>query len=586
MFRDAGQDEQAAAAYVRALELLNKSGAPSLYVDTVVSLAYTRLRLRNFNEAIDTFEQALAIVEELPSADKALMSSVLYDMANAHYTLGQYRRAAATYKRSMAYLDPKADASRAVDTLTALAHSHVELGAYQQALESYHDSLQLDGISPGRRRSILAEQAEVFIQIGLVQSAIDTYRAALALEGANSVELAALNRGLGTLYALLDMHPKAQKHFESALAAVQDEQSGATLRALGDVYRAQGQLDTAIATYNRALDELDRTDNPVEFAAAKRALGQVYLLLENPEEALTHLGIALEIERALPQQDGGRIVNTLASLSRAHEMRGDLDAAIRRRHEALVYQDVRYTPEGYVDTLRELGRLYMRQHKLEDAAKAYEEALGTEANQPTPDSDKVSDMTNALADVYRAQGKLEAAAKLYRQVVAVMNAQAESLPVPPPSAEEPLSDRVAQSLQMTESDISRHIQTLKAAEQSWTLLNRAAKTDLKSLAFVRALQAQTCAALGRWDDSERYLDLLLELLKERRAEVQLDDPRSVMRALAMLLQGQEYEDARHYDSALEAYQHSLDIAEHDVKTDAALVWAIRQKAGRARSKSA
>src|SRR5258708_14466039 len=111
MFRDAGQDEPAATAYVRALELLNKDGAPSLYVDTVVSLAYTRLRLRNFNEAIDTFEQALAIVEELPDADKALMSSVLYDMANAHYTLGQYRRSAATYKRAMAYLDPQADAA-------------------------------------------------------------------------------------------------------------------------------------------------------------------------------------------------------------------------------------------------------------------------------------------------------------------------------------------------------------------------------------------------------------------------------------------------------------------------------------------
>ncbi len=598
LYHQSGDDEGAAERYVRALELLNRETFPTIYVDTIVVLAYTRLRLRAFSEAIETFEQALGVVKELPKADPQLMSSVLYDMASAHYTLGQYRGAATTYQRALEYLDPKKDAVRLVDTLTALAHCYVELESYQQALESFHDALQIDDTSAAQRRMILAEQAEIFIRIGLVQSAIDAYRAALALEGASAVELAALHRGLGTLYVQLDMNPKAQKHFESALAAIQDEQSGATLRSLGDVYRAQNKLPEAADAYSRAITRLTRGENPVDLAATRRSLGQIYIEFGQLDDALINLIESLDVEKALSQQDGGRIVNTLRSLSQAHELSGDLDSAIRRYHEALVYQDARYTPEGYVDSLRELGRLYSKQRRYDEAAKAYEEALGTEANLPLPDTEKVNGMTNALADVYRAQGRLEAAAKLYRQVMAVMQNQTDSISSSAASAvasrtasqsssqspaqpSVPLVKEVAAALQLTESDIDRHIQTLKAADQSWQLLNRGsdrgAKPDLKSLAFVRALQAQTCDALGRREECQRFLDQLVELLKARRAELKTDDSRPALRSLALLLQGIEFAEAGNGAEAQEAYRQALETVERDSKANPALAWAIRHK---------
>jgi hypothetical protein len=110
------------------------------------------------------------------------------------------------------------------------------------------------------------------------------------------------------------------------------------------------------------------------------------------------------------------------------------------------------------------------------------------------------------------------------------------------------------------------------------------KPDLKGLAFVRAIQAQTSAALGRWEDSDKYLDQMLGLLRKRRSEVKLDDPRSIMRALAMLLQAQDYEEAQNIEAAANAYQHALSIAEHDAKNEVAFVWAIRQRAGKGNRK--
>jgi tetratricopeptide (TPR) repeat protein len=583
LYRQAGDDEHAVERYLRALELLSREAHPVVYVDTIVALAYARLRQRGFSEAIATFEQALAVVKDLPKTDPALMASVLYDMATAHYTLGQYRGAATTYQRALQYLDPKKEPGRMVETLTALAHCYVELESFQQALESYHDALQIDGVSAAQRRAILAEQAEIFTRIGLVQSAIDAFRAALALEGAAPVELAALHRGLGTLYVQLNMAPKAQKHFESAVAAIQDEQSGPTLQSLGDVYRAQNKLQEAADAYHRAAAILSRADNPLELAATRRCLGEIYVQFGQIKEALYNLNQALDVERALPQQDGGRIVSTLYSLARAYEAGSDPDSAIRRYHEALVYQDARYTPEGYVETLRELGRLYMTQQRLDEAAKAYEEALGTEANLPAPDSEKVNSMTNALADVYRAQGRLEAAAKLYRQVMAVMQSQSDSLQPAPSNTSggtgttpQPLVKEVAAALELTETDINRHLQTLKAADQSWQLLNRGGTGDLKSLAFIRALQAQTSAALGRPGESEDYLERLIVLLKERRAELKVDDPRPPLRAMALLLQAVDADENGSEADADVAYRQAFETASSDPKANASLVWAIRQ----------
>jgi hypothetical protein len=67
--------------------------------------------------------------------------------------------------------------------------------------------------------------------------------------------------------------------------------------------------------------------------------------------------------------------------------------------------------------------------------------------------------------------------------------------------------------------------------------------------------------------------------------VQPDDPRSIMRAFAVLLQGQDNEDAGRIDSALNAYSRAVEMAEHDAKSDPALAWAIQHRVERAKRKS-
>jgi tetratricopeptide (TPR) repeat protein len=490
------------------------------------------------------------------------MASVLIDLAGAHQTLGQYRRAAATYRRALGYLKTP---QKVAETLIALARANAALGAEMQALDAYHDALQYEH-PPAVRRALLMEQASVFSSLKQYAAAIESLQKAQRIEGPSSMEQAALWRSLGQTYAAMGRHDEARAQFEQALTAVEDEQTGLTLIAIAEGHRAQGQTGAALDAYSRAVPHLDRAMYPAERAAAFRAMGEIYLKDVRAVEAISALESALDIERALPRQDGGRIVTILQEIAEGHELRGELEKATIRHHEALVYQDSRHAPERYSQTLRTLGRLYASLFRYDEAVKALEDALGTEYAQATPDTQAVDETTKMLADVYRAQGKLGQAADLYRRVSVVNTA---------PTVRESAS----QALDGTLGEISRHEETLQTARQSWALLNRTANPDLKSLVFVLALQAQANAALERWEESESSLEQMMDLLMVRRTEVSTSSRDPALRALALMLEGYTLEKARSYERALDAYRMALKLAEES-KLSPALLWTLRQKIGK------
>jgi hypothetical protein len=96
---------------------------------------------------------------------------------------------------------------------------------------------------------------------------------------------------------------------------------------------------------------------------------------------------------------------------------------------------------------------------------------------------------------------------------------------------------------------------------------------------VLALQAQTYAAMARWDDSEHFLDEMMTLLSKRRSELPNNTRDPALHALSLLLEGYDAEVARTYDKAIEHYKHAYQVAEAN-KLAPALLWALRQKIGK------
>lgn len=557
--RAVGDDTRAAALYARALELLRRERDLPVFIDTLVALAYARLRLRQFGEAIDTFQEAVQVVERSNRPDAALLASALFDMATAHATLGQYRSAAERFRQSLTHQDMRAAPERYADTLIGLARSAAASESYQASIAAYHESLQFEHIPPDLRRALLCEQAATYALADRPQAAIDSYLEALAIEGGTAAERSTIHRSLGALYTGLKNHARARAHFEAVLTIAQDERTGLTLQALGDSYRAQAAHKEAIDAYTRAAAFLDRKREAQALAAVQRALGEIYLERNQFANALNHLEQSLDIERALPQQDGGHIVHLLQNMARAHEARGEYERAAVRHHEALVYQDARHAPDAYIETLQTLARLYMELKRYGEAAKACEEALRVEGKQePASNPARRAALTFALGQARHGQGQLEVAAELFRTAAGPVS---------------PVHDEARRALDSVEAEIAQHVQTLRTADQSWVLLGRAKSADARGLMFIRALQAQTCAALGRLSETEQRLAEMFALLADHPDSAEGDE------VLAHLLAGWQHESAGESEAAQTEYRAALQAAEREPRSNQAFVWAIRRKAG-------
>jgi len=225
--------------------------------------------------------------------------------------------------------------------------------------------------------------------------------------------------------------------------------------------------------------------------------------------------------------------------------------------------------------------LYTQVRRYGEAAKALEDALVTEYGQQTPNRAVIAAAMTQLGDVYRAQGKAIQAAELYRQIAAMADPipAVESVTEPRKTAfanltPEPLHDRAQQALSEVEQEIARYRQMLQAADQSWSVLSRERKPELKSLALLRALQAQIHAALGESEVSDQRIDQLFQLLDSRRADLQGKSLPIALQPFALILTGYEHARQGQPDQAAESYREALTIAEvHRLAPE--LTWVIQ-----------
>lgn len=564
--RATGDDARAADYYARAIGLLPRERDPKAYAEVLASLGYARLRLGRHAEAVEAFQDALRVIERSPKPDPAQRAALLYEVGGAYRVLGQHKAAAGAYRAALTLQDSGRNPDRYIETLTALARAETAYDAYQGAVAAYHEALQFSSLSPALRQKLLSEQGAAYERLNQTRPAIKAYTAALALETGTPTERAALHRALAGLYMGIGEHAGAQANLEAAITAMGemgDDADGPMLRSLGDTYRALERPADAIDAYRRARTHTDPAADPLGRAQIEAALGALLAESERYLEAIAHFEAALDLRRIHAPRETASIVDLLHQLAVAHEKRGELERAVTRLHESLVYLDERTAPEAVIDTLNRLGGLYMELRRPAEAAKAYEEGLRSEGRATNANPVRIDGMTFGLGRAKQALGQLEGAAELYRSVA--------NSPRPTPARE-----GARLTLKAAEAEIARHMQTLDVAEQSWAVLSRSTKPDFKGLAFVMALQAQTLAALGRREAADHRIEQMLELLAARRRELPANGEEAA--PLAILIRGWELECNGQKEAAAAEYRAALEAALRAPGANAAFLWALRQKA--------
>ncbi len=552
----AGDDACAAEYYTQAAALLRRQRDAKRYAETLIALGYGRLRLKQHSAAVEAFQEALRAMERTTKPEAALMAQLYADLGAAYAALGQTRGAAGAFKQALGLIDQFSAPERYAAILTAFARSEMLLEAYQSAATAYQEVLQFDH-SPAERRKLLSEQAAALSKLGQVREAIHAYEQALTLSE-DAAERAALQQALGELYMLLEDFDTARAQYEAALDGAPPEQVGALWHALGELQRAEANSDAAINAYTHALLHLDARRASALRAATERAIGELYLATQRPQQAIPPLERALELEKAQPRQATGTLITLMQALAQAHEACGDLARAVAYHHSVLVYQDAHSVLDDHLATLGQLARLYMQLGRYGEVLKAAEEALRLEAPLSRPNYAR-------LSQTYFMYGKAQHG--LHQLDLAAANLR-RAIKTPRPT---PIQEAARQALAEVEAEIARHEQTLAAAEQSRLLLERTRLPDLKSLAFVIALQAQSNHALGRLEAAQTHLEALIALLRQRRHEMSANaDP--TLQTLLLLLRGAEATNAQ---LTAAEYRAALESLQREPHPNAALLWVVR-----------
>jgi tetratricopeptide (TPR) repeat protein len=334
--KNAGQKEEAIAAYQQAIQLDPKDAYPwnglgNVYYDLV-----------RHEEAIEAYQQAIALDPKYAYPWNGL--------GNVYSDLGRHEEAIAAYQQAIA-LDPKF-----AYPWHGLGNVYSDLGRHEEAIAAYQKAIQLDPkyAYPWNGLGI------VYYTLGRHEEAIAAYHKALEIGGLNHHEQAVVHNGLGNVYHDLGRHEEAIAAYQKAIQL--DPKYAAPWNGLGLLYENQEEYEKAIEHYRKAL-EIDPN-----FKWAYANLGNVYADLGRHEDAIAAFHKALEIGGLNPHEQAV-----------VHNGLGNVYYDLVRHEEAIeAYQKaIQLDPnsESAAFAWNNLAGVYLEQRQFEAARHALQERI-------------------------------------------------------------------------------------------------------------------------------------------------------------------------------------------------------------------
>jgi non-specific serine/threonine protein kinase/serine/threonine-protein kinase len=234
---------------------------------------------------------------------------------------------------------------------------------------------------------------------------------------------------MGLVYQSLGLYREARPKLESALRVrvaelgETDPQVAASIRALGDLARIQGDLAQADSLLTRAVAIRESVLGPDDPAMTPElfSLGVLYDSQGRYEEAAEVFERVLEIEEAELEADDPAVGSTLNSLAVVYYNLGryeESETLFRRsleiKERALGTEDL-----SVAIALSNLGSLNVALNRLADAEAYHTRALAINARILGPDHPSVADCALNLASVLEDQQRYDTAQVLYRRAMVI-----------------------------------------------------------------------------------------------------------------------------------------------------------------------
>lgn len=333
-------------------------------IEIRLKLAKVYLQIEAYTEAVDEYQQVIAIVEAngalgttIPSPDSDI-PTVYYGLGLAYTGLERFEDAITAYQRSIAY-QPDWAYSHA-----ALASAYANMHRYTEALNAYKVAIGLDP----NDEMIHHQLGNVYSKRGEHAAAVRHQLQAIAI----APEFASAHYQLGLLYA-------EEKRWTDAIASYQaayvhDETLAEALYNLAQAYLRVGDTSAAreqmarfekrkaaLTPLHQLRGALQRTQDTTERTQILVNIGRFYLKDGHYEKAVSEYQKAVGMDPQLASAYNG--------LGLAYTMLERYSEAVIAQRKALELQpDLAKAYAG-------LGLTYFRQNVLESALEHYRHAV-------------------------------------------------------------------------------------------------------------------------------------------------------------------------------------------------------------------
>ncbi|MFX1416531.1 MAG: tetratricopeptide repeat protein [Promethearchaeota archaeon] len=277
-------------------------------IDALLQKAEALLRLSQVDKSFEAFEQAEQLEQGLLADDQsiidAIRANILYFKSIAFYYRDDVHKGIECARESLSIRERLADLPGIVASLMRVGYLHIEVDG-GQTLEYVEKALELNKELGKKEHMIAACQFKALVEQGRGNWEEAEQLLTKGINLAREYDFPGWERGHLLVFALMYQgkgdYLLAEEYYQKCLAI--SERSGSMLLVamcsnnLGEIYRAQGKLDDALAGYERAMRINKEMDRLKGYVWNLGNCGMIQYARGNLDEALRLLEEALTIAK-------------------------------------------------------------------------------------------------------------------------------------------------------------------------------------------------------------------------------------------------------------------------------------------------
>jgi adenylate cyclase len=353
--------------------------APALFPqesrqDPVLQAADSLLGERQYEQAIAKYLDYLASLKTGTEDHREIIAACSESIALCYYRLDKYSEAIDWFQDALALQREMGDLESVANTLNNIGLNYKMRGNYDKAIDYYEQTIRIDEeMGKGNEIAKTLNNIGMLYKVwGKYDKAIEYFERSLRLRSSLNDQqgVSKLLNNIGLLYTELKRYDQAILSFRESLRIEEslnnESETAIRLNNLGRVYFYKNQYDTALVYFNKTLLIHQKTNDQDQLALAFNNIGKVYQVQDKPEEAGYYLSSALMIYDTLGMESEKATV--LANLSDIYRDSGNERKAIQMLDESTRIAE-------RLNLRNQLQQNYLYYSEIYDARKDYKRSL-------------------------------------------------------------------------------------------------------------------------------------------------------------------------------------------------------------------